>query len=143
MYRSLGFRNGAKLDEIHDRHKDHVWIFYSTEHIDHLILVNMISAVFISTLLLILVFITIQVHGDSILWYLYVCRGYQYESNVIMKKADYWLNRCVKLTSLVTRITDWFGFNSSYLIHSNSGQFHSNSNLDSTNSFNSFINRRY
>jgi hypothetical protein len=69
MYRSLGFRNGAKLDEIHDRHKDHVWIFYSTEHIDHLILVNMISAVFISTLLLILVFITILIHGDSTLWY--------------------------------------------------------------------------
>ena len=69
--------------------------------------------------------------------------SYQYESNVIIKKADYQLNRCVKLTSLVTCITDWFGFNSSYLIHSNSGQFHSNSNLDSPNSFNSIINRRY
>ncbi len=69
MYRLLVFRNGAKLDEIQDRHKDHVWIFYSTEPVDHLILVNMISAVFISTLLLILVFITILVHGDSILWY--------------------------------------------------------------------------
>jgi hypothetical protein len=31
MYRLLGFRNGAKLDEIQDRHKDHMWIFYSTE----------------------------------------------------------------------------------------------------------------
>ena len=60
MYRLLGFRNGAKLDEIQDRHKDHVWIFYSTEPVDHLILDNMISAVFISTLLLILVFITIR-----------------------------------------------------------------------------------
>ena len=69
MYMLLGFRNAAKLDQIQDRHKDHVWIFYSTEPIGHLILVNMISAVFISTLLLILVFITILAHGDSILWY--------------------------------------------------------------------------
>lgn len=81
IYRLLVFLNWAKLDEIQDRHEDHAWILYSIEPVNHLficrlylisnhelILVNMISAVFISTLLLILVFITSLLHGDSILW---------------------------------------------------------------------------